>query len=59
MNCFAITAYMVICDPLVVGGGGHLPFWYQRVLIEVQVVIKKLWREKFGRGLLLLNEYQI
>lgn len=52
---------MVICAPLVVGvgGGGNLPFWYQRVLIEVQVVIKKLWREKFGRGLLLLNEYQI
>lgn len=51
---------MVICAPLVVGvGGGDLPFWYQRVLIEVQVVIKKLWREKFGRGLLLLTEYQI
>ena len=51
---------MVICAPLVVGvgGGGHLPFWYQRVL-EMQVVIKKLWREKFRRGLLLLNEYQI
>ena len=41
------------------GGGGNLPFWYQRVLIEVLVVIKKLWREMFGRGLLLLNEYQI